>query len=70
MKDIELQNRDLRDQVAETNRDVMNLQFRVDTYSSSFRPMPVSDESAESIPDQVDGLTPPRAVSVLKALPP
>lgn len=37
------ENRDLRDQMAETNRDLMKLEFRVDTHSESFRPLPVSE---------------------------
>jgi len=36
---LDRQNIDLRDQVAETNRDVMELQFRVDSHSESFRPL-------------------------------
>jgi hypothetical protein len=36
---IDRQNTDLRDQVAETNRDLMELQFRVDSHSESFRPL-------------------------------
>ena len=64
MKDIELQNRDLRDQIAETNRDVMNLQFRVDTHSASFRPMPVSEEPMEDPSDKDFDVPPPRALPV------
>lgn len=37
-------NETLRDQLAELNRDLMQLEFRVDTHSESFRPMPVSEE--------------------------
>ena len=38
---LELQgvNRDLQDQLEETNRDLSELQFRVDTHSESFRPL-------------------------------
>lgn len=35
----------LRDQVAETNRDLMELQFRVDSHSESFRPLRATQES-------------------------
>jgi len=35
----------LRDQVAETNRDLMELQFRVDSHSESFRPLRSTHES-------------------------
>jgi len=37
-------NETLRDQLAELNRDLMQLEFRVDTHSESFRPLPVSEE--------------------------
>jgi hypothetical protein len=60
---LQNQNRDLRDQVAETNRDVMNLGFRVDTHSESFRPMPLTEEQATSF-DDGPGVLPPRAEPV------
>lgn len=60
MEALNHQNRDLLDQVAETNRDVMKLEFRVDTHSESFRPMPVSEEQATSFEDG-PGVLPPRA---------
>ena len=37
-------NESLRDQLAELNRDLMQLEFRVDTHSESFRPLPVNEE--------------------------
>lgn len=58
------QNRDLRDQIAETNRDVMKLEFRVDTHSESFRPMPVSEERIDTSFDNGPGVLPPRAEPV------
>lgn len=63
MESLQNQNRDLMDQVAETNRDVMKLEFRVDTHSESFRPMPVSEERATSFEDG-QGVLPPRAQPV------
>ena len=65
MERIQNENRDLLDQVAETNRDVMKLEFRVDTHSESFRPMPLSDDlySASSF-DDGPGVLPPRAQPV------
>lgn len=63
MESLQNQNRDLMDQVAETNRDVMKLEFRVDTHSESFRPMPVSEEQATSFEDG-PGVLPPRAEPV------
>ena len=69
MERIQNQNRDLLDQVAETNRDVMKLEFRVDTHSESFRPMPLSEDlssvsiSASSFDDGL-GVLPPRAEPV------
>ena len=41
---LQRENRNLRDQVAETNRDLMELQFRVDTHSESFRPLRAAQE--------------------------
>jgi predicted RNase H-like nuclease (RuvC/YqgF family) len=63
MESLQNQNRDLLDQVAETNRDVMKLEFRVDTHSESFRPMPLGEERATSFEDG-PGVLPPRAEPV------
>lgn len=66
MEALQNQNRDLLDQVAETNRDVMKLEFRVDTHSESFRPMPVNEERQDmsSSFDDGPGVLPPRAEPV------
>jgi hypothetical protein len=65
MENLQNQNRDLLDQVAETNRDVMKLEFRVDTHSESFRPMPVSEERFNDMSyDDSPGVLPPRAEPV------
>lgn len=61
---IENQNRDLVDQLAETNRDMMKLEFRVDTHSESFRPLPTSEEPADTTFDDGPGVLPPRAEPV------
>ncbi|GAA5131451.1 hypothetical protein JIN84_06735 [Luteolibacter yonseiensis] len=61
MENLQNQNRDLLDQMAETNRDVMKLEFRVDTHSESFRPMPVSDDRPDMSLDNSPGVLPPRA---------
>jgi hypothetical protein len=60
MESLQNQNRDLMDQVAETNRDVMKLEFRVDTHSESFRPMKVNEVIDTSF-DDGPGVLPPRA---------
>lgn len=62
---LQNQNRNLLDQMAETNRDVMNLGFRVDTHSESFRPMPLTEEQATSF-DDGPGVLPPRAEPVFQ----
>ena len=66
IRELRTQNRDLRDQIAETNRDVMKLEFRVDTHSESFRPMRVSEDRPDtSFDDSFDsspGVLPPRAI--------
>jgi hypothetical protein len=61
---IENQNRDLVDQLAETNRDMMKLEFRVDTHSESFRPLPTSEEPSATTYDDGPGVLPPRAEPV------
>ncbi len=73
MNQMETQNRDLLDQLAETNRDMMKMQFRLDTHSESFRPLPVAEEKPSisfgqpqpgtSIDDN-PGVLPPRAEPV------
>lgn len=60
MERLQIQNRDLLDQLAETNRDLMKLEFRVDTHSESFRPLPVSEQFDTSFDDS-PGVLPPRA---------
>jgi len=56
-------NETLRDQLAELNRDLMQLEFRVDTHSESFRPLPVSEEQVAATPNEAidteDSLLPP-----------
>lgn len=66
MENLQNQNRDLLDQVAETNRDLMKLEFRVDTHSESFRPMPVSEEGSFTSFDEGSdpSVLPPRAEPV------
>ena len=64
MQNLQNQNRDLLDHMAETNRDVMKLEFRVDTHSESFRPMPVNDERLDTSFDSGPGVLPPRAEPV------
>lgn len=44
MRQLKKTNLALRDQMAETNRDLMKLEFRVDTQSASFRPLPVTED--------------------------
>ncbi len=42
-------NRELRSQIAETNRDLMELRFQVDTHSEQFRPLNTVDEPVEGL---------------------
>ena len=64
MESLQNQNRDLLDQLAETNRDLMKLQFRVDTHSESFRPLPVSEDKPFTSLEEEIGVLPPRAEPV------
>ena len=52
---LELQgvNRDLQDQLEETNRDISELQFRVDTHSESFRPLRTSSGTGSIIRNSI-----------------
>jgi hypothetical protein len=71
MQGLQNQNRDLLDQLAETNRDIMKLEFRVDTHSESFRPLPVTEEfsAMSDITDVSPGVLPPKAQRVEEDLP-
>ncbi len=62
---LENQNQDLRDQMAETNRDMMKMQFQIDTHSEDFRPMPVSEERPDTSFGTGPGVLPPRAEPVI-----
>ncbi|MDP3851192.1 MAG: hypothetical protein Q8Q59_11855 [Luteolibacter sp.] len=64
MESLQNQNRDLLDQLAETNRDVMKLEFRVDTHSESFRPLPVTEDRPFTSLESELGVLPPRAEPV------
>lgn len=61
VKSLRSQNLNLVDQMAETNRDLMKLEFRVDTHSESFRPLPTSEERSDTSLDEGPGVLPPRA---------
>jgi predicted RNase H-like nuclease (RuvC/YqgF family) len=65
IESLQHQNRDLLDQMAETNRELMKLEFRVDTHSEQFRPLPVSEDRpfTTSLEDE-PGVLPPRAEPV------
>jgi len=63
MTALERQNQDLRDQIAETNRDLINIQFRQDTQSQQFRPLKITNETPTSDNgDGTPGVLPPRAI--------
>lgn len=77
VKQLKQTNLALRDQMAETNRDLMKLEFRVDTHSASFRPLPVTEDlsaldttsldtstQGTALSDDDTGVLPPRAVRV------
>ncbi|BCU78227.1 hypothetical protein [Luteolibacter sp. LG18] len=80
LKSLKQENRDLRDQVAETNRDLMEMQFRLDTHSQSFRPLKLKNDEPSAtrdagpsvldpLPRQDNGVLPPRAVVPADELP-
>jgi len=64
LKKIKNEKNDLIDQLAETNRSVMQLQFQVDSHSEDFRPMPTREEREDTsygMEDESPGVLPPRA---------
>lgn len=65
LKNLRQQNQDLREQIGETNRDMMDVQFRLDTHSESFRPLKVNEPPPEmsTTHDSGPGVLPPRALS-------
>jgi hypothetical protein len=65
LKQIKNENQDLGNLMGETNRDVMKLAFRLDTYSEAFRPLPITknrQNTSLALPeDDLPGVLPPRA---------
>lgn len=57
-EDMLQQNQDLRDQVADTNRTMMELRFQVDSYHGQFRPLKVEEEPVY-FDDGSGGVLPP-----------
>jgi hypothetical protein len=57
------QNAQLRDQMANTNRDMLELQLRVDSYDGQFRPLKIQDEPRALVVEETtafdDGVLPP-----------
>lgn len=65
IESLQHQNRDLLDQMAETNRELMKLEFRVDTHSEQFRPLPITEERPFTTSlEEEPGVLPPRAEPV------
>jgi len=63
------ENRALNNQIAETNRDVMKMQFQIDTHSESFRPLPTSQERGDTsytLDFNLPGVLPPKAEPVFQ----
>jgi len=57
-EDMLAQNQELRDRVADTNRDMMELRFQVDSYHGQFRPLKVEEEP-RYFDDGSGGVLPP-----------
>lgn len=67
MRALRNENKNLTDQIGETNRDIMKMEFRMDTYSESFRPLPIQERLDDTTfgPDpDFPGVLPPRATPV------
>lgn len=67
IENLQIQNRDLIDQLAETNREIMKLEFRVDMHSSQFRPLPITEERQDALYDDANGVLPPRPLIIDEA---
>ena len=67
IKQLKQGNLAIRDQMAETNRDLMKLEFRVDTHSESFRPLPVTEELSSLDASSLDTSTRDTQPGVLPA---
>lgn len=52
------QNQELRDRIGETNRDLLELRFQVDSYDGQFRPLKVEEEP-KIYDDGSSGVLPP-----------
>lgn len=59
VRNLRHENRNLLDQLGETNRDLMKLEFRVDTHSESFRPLPIIEDRADTSFEDGFGVLPP-----------
>ncbi|WP_411825956.1 hypothetical protein [Luteolibacter sp. AS25] len=65
LKEIRKERDTLVNQLAETNRDIMKMQFQIDTHSESFRPLPTQERDPMFFePDYNGGVLPPRASPV------
>ncbi len=67
LRNLRNENRTLTNQIAETNRDVLKMQFQIDTHSESFRPMPTSDDRddrSQIYDEEYPSVLPPRAQPV------
>ena len=63
LTELVAQNRYLRDQISETNRDMMTLQFQVDSHSTQFRPLNLAEDRKDLIAEPFEqdyiGVLPP-----------
>lgn len=70
LRNLRSENQALNNQIAETNRDIMKMQFQIDTHSESFRPLPASQERGDTtygLDFDLPGVLPPRAEPVFQA---
>ena len=70
LRNLRNENQALNNQIAETNRDVMKMQFQIDTHSESFRPLPASQSRGDTtygLDYDLPGVLPPRAEPVYQA---
>lgn len=59
LAELVTQNRYLLDQISETNRDLMTLQFQVDSHSTQFRPLTLIEDTTDEFEQDYIGVLPP-----------
>jgi hypothetical protein len=68
--ELKAENQDLREQVKESNRELIEIQFRIDTLGLDFRPMMIKTAPAQPLKTDMNPLLPPKPKRLNPLLPP